>query len=269
MINSSENDKITHLLTGRIALITGGSRGIGAAISKMLAKRGANVVVNYFNNEESANTVVSEIKTFKESDPLVGDAIAVQANVTDVEQIHIMMDKIRDTFGNVDIMVNNAMVGRYFLKPFLELKWEDFNEKFYDDMKAAYEITRATLPNMLKNNYGRIVYIATGSAKYPNPPGAIAFGTAKVGLVAFAKYIAQEYGRNGIRANIVSPGLIETDQNKDYVSDIKQQYSAITTLGRVGEPRDVAKVVAFLVSDDAEYLTGTYLPVDGGLVIGG
>ncbi|MGD9533513.1 MAG: SDR family NAD(P)-dependent oxidoreductase [Candidatus Nitrosocosmicus sp.] len=97
----------------------------------------------------------------------------------------------------------------------------------------------------------------------------MAFGTAKAGLVAFAKYIAQEYGRNGIRANIVSPGLIETDQNKDFVSDIKQQYSAITTLGRVGEPRDVAKVVAFLVSDDAEYLTGTYLPVDGGLVIGG
>jgi len=122
---------------------------------------------------------------------------------------------------------------------------------------------------MIKHNYGRIVYIATGSAKYPNPPGAIAFGTAKAGLVAFANYIAQEYGRNGIRANIVSPGIIETDQNKNFISEIKQQYASITTLGRTGKPEDVAKVVAFLVSEDAEYLTGTYLPVDGDLVIGG
>jgi 3-oxoacyl-[acyl-carrier protein] reductase len=261
--------RTTHILTGKTSLITGGSRGIGAAISKILAKRGANVVVNYFNNEESANAVVSEINTYREIDPLVGKAIAVQANVTDEEHVNRMMDKIKEAFDHVDIMVNNAMVGRYYLKPFLELKWDDFNEKFYDEIKAAYEVTKATLPSMIERNYGRIVYIATGSAKYANPTGAIAFGTAKAGLVAFAKYIAQEYGRNGIRANIVSPGLIETDQNKNSPIELKQQYAATTALGRAGQPVDVAKVVAFLVSDDAEYVTGTYLPVDGGLVIGG
>jgi 3-oxoacyl-[acyl-carrier protein] reductase len=179
-----------------------------------------------------------------------------------------MMEKIHETFGHVDILVNNAMVGRYFLKPFFELKWDDFYEKLYDEIKAADEATRATLPTMIQNNYGRIVYIATGSAKFPQPTGAIAFGTAKAGLVAFAKYIAQEYGRNGIRSNIVSPGLIETDQNKDFDPQIKQQYASITALGRSGKPEDVAKVVAFLVSDDAEYITGTYIPVDGGFIIG-
>jgi 3-oxoacyl-[acyl-carrier protein] reductase len=267
--NSVEKIETTHILTGKTALITGGSRGIGAAISKTLAKRGANVVVNYFNNETSANSVVSEINDYRNGNQLVGNAMAIQANVTNTEQVDHMMNKIQKTFGDVDILVNNAMIGRYFLKPFLESKWDDFNEKFYDEMKAAYEITRATLPGMLKNNYGRIVYIATGSAKYPIPIGATAFGTAKAGLVAFAKYIAQEYGRNGIRANIVSPGLIETDQNKNIISGFKQQFESVTTLGRAGKPEDVAKVVAFLVSDDAEYLTGTYLPVDGGFVIGG
>jgi 3-oxoacyl-[acyl-carrier protein] reductase len=160
------------------------------------------------------------------------------------------------------------MVGRYFLKPFLELKWDDFNEKFYDEIKAAYEVTKATLPSMIQNNYGRIVYIATGSAKFPQPMGAIAFGTAKAGLVAFAKYIAQEYSRNGIRSNIASPGLIETDQNKDLDPQIKQQHASIAALGWPGKPEDVAKVVTFLVSDDPEYITGTYIPVDGGFIIG-
>jgi 3-oxoacyl-[acyl-carrier protein] reductase len=95
------------------------------------------------------------------------------------------------------------MVGCYFLKPFLETTWDDFLEKFNDEIKAAYEVTRAVLPYMVNQNYGRIVYVATGSAKYPNPPGAIAFRTAKAALVTFAKYIAQEFGRKGITANIV------------------------------------------------------------------
>jgi 3-oxoacyl-[acyl-carrier protein] reductase len=116
------------------------------------------------------------------------------------------MNKIEDIFDHVDILVNNAMTRRYFLKPFLELTWNDFNGKFYDEIKAAYNITRVTLPNMIKQKYSRIVYIATDSAKYPNLPGVIAFGTEKAGLVAIAKYIAQEYGRNGISTNIVSQG---------------------------------------------------------------
>lgn len=216
------------------------------------------------------NNVVSEIKSLKEKDnEFAGNAVAIQANVTDSDEVEMMINKSKDHFGNIDILVNNAMVGRYFLRPFLHLKWDDFSEKFYDEMKAAYEVTKATLPSMIENHYGRIVYIATGSAKYPNPQGAIAFGSAKAALVAFAKYIAQEYGRMGITSNIVSPGLIETDQNKHIPLELKQQYASLTAMGRTGKPEDVAKVVAFLASDDGEYITGSYIPVDGGLVIGG
>ena len=209
MSNSIEDEGTSHILVGKSALITGGSRGIGAAISKSLAKRGANVVINYFNNDASASAVLSEINTSKDSDRLVGNAIAVRADVTNAEDVGRMMVKIKEIFDHIDIVVNNAMIGRYYLKPFLELKWDDLKKKFFDEIKAAYEITKATLPSMIQHNYGRIVYIASANAKYPIPPDAIAFGTAKAGLVAFAKYIAQTYGRNGITANILSPGLID------------------------------------------------------------
>ena len=130
--------------------------------------------------ESAANNVVSEIGSLKENNEFIGNAVAIQSNVTDSDEVEKMINKSKDRFGNIDIVVNNAMVGRYFLKSFLDLKWDDFSEKFYDEMKAAYEVTRATLPAMIKNHYGRIVYIATGSAKYPNPQGAIAFDVQKL-----------------------------------------------------------------------------------------
>ena len=254
-------------LAGRIALVTGGSRGVGAATSKLLAARGANVIVNYFKNKDAADKVVEEIN--KEARGTEGYAIAIQADVTKLTQVEYMVGEAIQRYGRIDILVNNAMVGRYFLKPFMKTTWDDFTEKFNDEIKAAYEVTRAVIPDMVNQNYGRIVYVATGSAKYPNPHGAIAFGTAKAGLVAFAKYIAQEFGRKGITANIVSPGLIETDQNAHFPTEIKQQYASLTTIGRTGKPEDVANVIAFFASDESEYMTGTYAPVDGGLVIGG
>jgi 3-oxoacyl-[acyl-carrier protein] reductase len=254
-------------LAGRTALVTGGSRGVGAATSKLLAARGANVIINYFSNKEAADKVVEQIN--KEARGAEGYAIAIQADVRKQSQVEYMIGEAIQRYGRIDILVNNAMVGRYFLKPLMETTWDDFTEKFIDEIKSAYEVTRAVLPDMIKQKYGRIIYVATGSAKYPNPPGAIAFGTAKAGLVTFAKYIAQEFGRKGITANIVSPGLIETDQNAHFPAEIKQQYASLTTIGRTGKPEDVANVIEFFASDESEYVTGTYAPVDGGLVIGG
>jgi 3-oxoacyl-[acyl-carrier protein] reductase len=178
-------------LAGRTALVTGGSRGVGAATSKLLAARGANVIVNYFSNKEAADKVVEQIN--RASRGTEGYAMAIQADVRKQSQVEYMVGEAIQRYGHIDILVNNAMVGRYFHKPFMETTWDELTEKFTDEIKSAYEVTRALLPDMVNQNYGRIIYVATGSAKYPNPPGAIAFGTAKAGLVAFAKYIAQEY----------------------------------------------------------------------------
>jgi 3-oxoacyl-[acyl-carrier protein] reductase len=261
------NREVRLSLASRTALVTGGSRSVGAATSKLLAARGANVIVNYFKNKDTADKVVEEIN--KEARGTEGYAIAIQADVRKQTQVEYMVGEANQRYGRIDILVNNALVGRYFLKPFMETTWDDFTEKFNDEIKSAYEVTRAVLPDMVKQNYGRIIYVATESAKYPNPHGATAFGTAKAGLVTFAKYIAQEFGRKGITANIVSPGLIETDQNVHFPAEIKQQYGCLTTIGRTGKPEDVANLIGFFAGDESEYITGTYAPVDGGLVIGG
>ncbi len=252
----------------KTALVTGGGRSIGAAISKLLTARGANVIVNYLSNKEAAERVVSEIKASKDSAHMggPGDAIAIQADVRDANQVQHMVDEAIKHFGNIDILVSNANVSQYTLKPFLDTAWDDFSDRFSDEVKAAYEVTRAVLPAMIKNHYGKLIYITTGSVKYTMPNGAIAFATAKSGLVTFSRYIAQEFGREGITANVIAPGLTETDANVYMPQEAKQQIASLTALGRVGKPEDVAGVVAFLASDDSKFMTGTYVPVDGGFI---
>ncbi|MDQ3885222.1 MAG: SDR family oxidoreductase [Thermoproteota archaeon] len=262
-------------MTFKTALVTGGGCGIGAAISKLLAARGANVIVNYLSNKESAERVVSEIKARKDmsgdihGDSSDGDALAIQADVRDANQVQQMVDETIKQFGTIDILVSNANVSQYVLKPFLDTTLDDFSDRFSDEMKAAYEVTRAVLPVMKKNHYGKLIYITTGSVRYTMPNGAIAFATAKSGLVTFSRYIAQEFGREGIRANVVAPGLTETDANRYMPQQAKQQMASLTALGRVGKPEDVAGVVTFLASDDSNFMTGTYIPVDGGFILVG
>ncbi|MDQ3854125.1 MAG: SDR family oxidoreductase [Thermoproteota archaeon] len=260
-------------MTFKTALVTGGGRGIGSAISKLLAARGANVIVNYLSNKESAERVVSEIKARKDAaGPVggngngVGNALAIQADVRDANQVQQMVDEAIKQFGNIDILVSNANVSQYILKPFLDTTWDDFSQRFSDEMKAAYEVTRAVLPAMIKNHYGKLIYITTGSVRYTMPNGAIAFATAKSGLVTFSRYIAQEFGKHGITVNVVAPGLTETDANRYLPQEAKQQIASMTSLGRVGKPEDVAGGVAFLASNDSNFMTGTYMPVDGGFI---
>jgi 3-oxoacyl-[acyl-carrier protein] reductase len=166
-------------------------------------------------------------------------------------------------------LVSNANVSQYILKPFLDTTWDDFLQRFNDEMKAAYEVTRAVLPAMIKNHYGKLIYITPGSVRYTMPNGAIAFATAKSGLVTFSRYIAQEFGREGITANVVAPGLTETDANRYMPQEAKQQIASLTALGRVGKPEDVAGVVAFLASDNSKFMTGTYVSVDGRFILVG
>jgi 3-oxoacyl-[acyl-carrier protein] reductase len=264
-----EGSKPILLLEGKTAIVTGGGRGIGAAISKLLASRGANVIVNYLSNKGSAERVVEEIKVGKERGLASGDALAIQADVRDANQVKHMVEEATKQYGQIDILVSNANIGRYSLKPFLETTWDDFSQRFSDEMKAAYEVTRAVLPAMINKHYGKLIYITSGSARYTMPAGAIAFATAKSSLVTFSRYIAQEFGREGITANVIAPGLTETDTNAYMPQEAKQQMASLTALGRVGKPEDVARVVVFLATDDSNFVTGTYMPVDGGFILVG
>jgi 3-oxoacyl-[acyl-carrier protein] reductase len=165
-------------LEGKTLLITGGGRGIGAATSKLLASRGANVIVNYLRNKEAAERLVAEIKSSRDTEQHTGgDAIAIQADVRDAGQVQHMVEQATRQYGQIDILVNNANTGGYALKSFLETTWDDFSERYSDEMKAAYEVTRAVLPGMLKRQYGKLIYITTGSARY-SELSAVAFTDA-------------------------------------------------------------------------------------------
>ncbi|MBN6188778.1 SDR family oxidoreductase [Aneurinibacillus sp. BA2021] len=243
-------------MQGKTAIITGGARGIGAAAAKLLASRGARVAVNYVHNHEAAEQTVFEIKANG------GEAIAVQADVREEAQVNEMVKIVQETYGSVDILVSNANMS-FAMKPFMEMSWDEFSTKLNDELKAAFVLTKAVAPLMMERKYGRIIYIASGLAKSPSPM-FIAHGTAKGGLVSFAKYIAQELGPHGITANIVSPGLVLTDATTHTPENMKQMLAAMTPLGRIAQPEDVARAIAMYAGDDSGFITGAYTPVNGG-----
>lgn len=242
--------------TGRIALITGSSRGIGAATAERLAAGGAKVIINYRTSEHEANEVAESIREDG------GDALVEQADVTDPATVESMVSSIKDSWGTIDILVNNANMP-FERAPFAEISWNDFKAKLDDELKAAFTVSKAVLPGMAEQGYGRAVYVSSGLGKRPRP-GFAAHGTAKAGLDAFVKYIAQEYGEDGITANVVAPGLVETDATEGHVERVRDHVQKATPLDRVAQPMDIAGAIATLVSDDAGFVTGTYTPVNGG-----
>ena len=244
-------------LQGKVAIITGGSRGIGGACSKLLASRGVHVVLSYLNNEERAEKLVAEIRASG------GDAQAVQADVRDTEQTNYLIEKVIQTYQRIDIVVSSAPAG-WVEKSFREIGWEEYRTVTDGELKAAFDITRAVLPIMTAQHYGRLIYMVSGLARHPIP-GALASGTAKAALFAFVRYIAHELGADGITANAVAPAMVETEINQYMPDNEKAQLAAMTPLQRIAEPDDIAGVVAFLASDDSRFLTGAYIPVSGGL----
>lgn len=240
----------------RIALVTGGGRGIGAATCKLLAQRGASVAVNFARDAGAAAGVVEEVIAHG------GQAIAVQADVRDPEQVQRMIDTIVAKWGRIDVLVNNANMS-FAMKPISDMTWEEFSQKLNDEMKAAFILTKAVTPIMSQHLYGRIVYVASGLAKRPVRRMA-AHGSAKASLVQFAKYVAEEYGQNGITANVISPGLVLTEATAFQSEEQLQRTSALTPLGHVATTDDVARAIAMYCSDDVGFVTGTYLPVNGG-----
>lgn len=244
------------LLDGKVALVTGASRGIGAATALKLAEKGAAVAVNYYQSEEKAEEVVSAI--LKNN----GRAIAVKANVFDHDESEQMVRKVENELGKIDIVVLNA--GANFKNaPFLELTWEDFEKKILHEVEGSFWTLKAVLPSMIEQKKGSVIIVSSGLSRRPNI-GFSAHSTAKSALDAFAKSLAFEMGPMGIRVNVVAPGLTLTDATQFMPEERKKMSASITPLRRVGLPDDIAGAVLFYASDEAKFITGNYLPVNGG-----
>jgi 3-oxoacyl-[acyl-carrier protein] reductase len=246
---------------GRVALITGASRGIGAAVARLLASRGMRVVVNYRSSREEADDVVASIGSAG------GRAMAVQADVRDGSAVLGMVERARAAMGEVEVLVHNALIP-YAIKSFDEISWNELGGKLEQEMRAAFLMTKAVVPGMTTRGYGRIVYLGTVLSRRPRE-GMIALGTAKAALGSFARYVAEELGPRGITVNVVAPGPVaETTIDETALDrEQKQREAAQTALGRIASPDDVARAVAFYAGDDSEFITGTTAPVDGGLAM--
>lgn len=251
----------SRLLEGQVALITGASRGIGAATATLLARHGAAVAVNYVKNLEAAQLVVKKITGEG------GKAVTVQADIGDIEQVQAMIEQVGQTLGPIDTLVLNAIaVKNFFLKPFTQFQWEDFEDMVVGELKAAFYPCQAAIPAMIERKHGNIIGISSGLSRNPMA-GSSAHSTGKSGLDAFMKALAVELGPQGIRVNVVAPGLTETDATAPYrgQSGYNEGVARFTPLRRIGNPEDVAGAVLFLASPHARFVTGSYLPVSGGI----
>ncbi|PWW02437.1 3-oxoacyl-[acyl-carrier protein] reductase [Paenibacillus cellulosilyticus] len=246
-------------LHGKVAIVTGAAQGIGRAASIQLASLGAKVVVTDAGNERTLQAIVSEIAAAG------GEALAIPADARSREQMELLVDTAKNAFGRIDVLVCHSTHGAK-AATFAELAWEHFEQRLTDELKAAFESTKAVIPTMQAQHFGRIIYLSSTEGKDPTPQ-YIAFGTAKGGLDTFARYIAQEFGPYGITANIVAPGFVRADASCGISEEEGRVIGSFTPLGRIAGPEDVAGVISFLASDSAGFLTGTYTPVTGGLVM--
>ena len=239
----------------RNALITGGARGIGAAATTALAKRGYRVFINYIKSSDAANCLAQAIQSTG------GEAYTIQADVRKGDQIECMFTEI-DRHGGVDILVSNANM-HFETKPFMVQSWNEFSEKLNNEMHASYVTAKHAAEGMIKRKFGRLIFISSILSRHPSP-NFIAHGSAKSALDTFSKYLAQELGPLGITSNVVAPGLVLTDATKDTPEDLKEMIRQYTPTQRIATPEDVANVVCYLASDESSHLTGTYTPVCGG-----
>jgi len=244
--------------TGRVALITGSSSGIGAETARLLAARGMRVVVNYLHSAQAADAVVADIQASG------GRSMAVQADVRDPSAVAALVERVGAAWGGIDVLVHNALTP-YAIKSFQEMTWEELGGKVDDEMRAAFVITKAVLPAMIEQGWGRFIFLSAGLSRRPRA-GMIALGTSKAALSSFARYLAQELGPVGITVNVVEPGPV-TDTNISHVLDdaTKQRQVAATPLGRLARPADVAQAIAFFAGEDNSFMTGTTATVNGGM----
>jgi len=244
------------LLSGKTALITGSSRGIGAATAKLFAAHGAAVVVNYAKSEKIAIELVEEIKSSG------GQAIAIQADVSDPKQIKEMVSKSVEQLGKIDILVLNAGFS-FPTVPFIQYQWDDFEKKLLNEMKSAFFCCQEVVPMMQERKDGCIIAVSSCLSRDPGK-GFVAHSSAKSALDAFAKSLALELGTDGIRVNVVAPGLTETDAITFMPENIKKMIAEHTPLKRNAQPEDIAGAILMMATDQTRFITGAYVPVSGG-----
>lgn len=245
-------------LTDKVALVTGASRGIGRAIALLMAKQGADVVVNYSGSEGAAQETVDAILAMGRK------VIKIKANVGNAEEVAAMVEEAHSTFGRIDILVNNAGITRDGL--LMRMKDSDWDDVININLKGVYLMTKAVSKIMMKQRSGKIVNMTsvvgvTGNAGQAN------YSASKAGVIGFTKTCAKELASRGITVNAIAPGFIHTDMT-DVLSDkVKEAMVHTIPLGRMAEPDEVAAVAVFLASDMSSYITGQVINVDGGMVM--
>ncbi|MFD2208791.1 3-oxoacyl-[acyl-carrier-protein] reductase [Virgibacillus halophilus] len=246
------------MLAGKTALVTGASRGIGRAIALELAEQGANIVVNYSGSEQKAGEVVEAIEK------LGVKAIKYQANVAKEEDVKSMMKETVKTFGSLDILINNAGITKDNL--LMRMKESEFDDVIQTNLKGAFLCVKAATRQMMKQRDGRIVNVASVVGISGNP-GQANYVAAKAGLIGLTKTAAKELAARNIRVNAVAPGFISTDMTDALTEEQREAMLQLIPLARLGKPEDIAKTIRFLVSDDAAYITGQTITVDGGMIM--
>ena len=246
------------LLDGKTALVTGASRGIGRAIALCLAAEGARVAINYAGNVKAAEEVKASIEAAG------GTAILCQADIADSAAVEAMIADVVKEFGAIDILVNNAGITRDTL--LMRMKDEDFAKVLDTNLKGVFYCTKAVSKLMMKKRSGRIVNMASVVGLVGNA-GQTNYAAAKAGVIGFSKSAAKELASRGITVNVVAPGFIGTDMTAGLPESVKEKMLTDIPLGRMGEPEDVASAVLFLASDQASYITGQVVNVDGGMVM--
>lgn len=243
-------------LSGRVALVTGASRGIGRSVARELGTSGAYVAVNYARDAEAAAETVRIVQEDG------GRSISVQADVAVADEVAALVDQVEERLGPVDILVNNAGITRDGL--FVRMPEEDWDAVVAVSLKGAFLTSKAVSRGMMKRRQGSIINVSSVVGRRGNA-GQANYGAAKAGLIGLTKSLARELAPRNVRVNAVAPGYVETEMTGRLVDDAREAIRANTPLGRFGTPEDVARAVHYLASDEASFVTGVVLPVDGGL----
>jgi 3-oxoacyl-[acyl-carrier protein] reductase len=246
------------LLLGQSAIITGGSRGIGKAIALRLAAEGANVALTYLSNESAASETVKEIEALNRK------VIAIKADATNSADANEVIEKTLATFGKIDVLVNNAGITRDTL--LMRMSEEDWDLVLDTNLKGVFLLTKAAIRPMMSAKRGKIITISSVVGLVGNP-GQANYCASKAGVIGFSKSLAKEVGSRGITVNVIAPGYIETDMTGKLNEAQRKAIMDMIPLKRIGRPQEIAGLVAFLASADADYITGEVIKVDGGMAM--